>query len=75
MFNRVGRQSEKRLAKDPQKPAMLKEDCCFSVIYGELNKSLDLVANDHQTAATWVTGLKSLIAIVRSVEKKRSGHQ
>ncbi|EFX76852.1 hypothetical protein DAPPUDRAFT_54889, partial [Daphnia pulex] len=71
----AGRQAEKKLAKDPERPPMLKEDCCFSIIHGQANKSLDLVASDSETAATWVRGFKSLITVVQSAEKRRSDQQ
>jgi hypothetical protein len=75
IFNRAGRQAEKKRAKDPERPPMLKEDCCFSIIHGQANKSLDLVASDSETAATWVRGFKSLITVVQSAEKRRSDQQ
>ena len=50
-------------------------DCCFSIIHGRGNKSLDLVASDSDTAATWVRGFKSLITVVQSAEKRRSDQQ
>ncbi|XP_038156178.1 inactive phospholipase C-like protein 2 [Cyprinodon tularosa] len=37
------------------------EDCAFSIIYGELYESLDLVANSAEVANIWVTGLRYLM--------------
>lgn len=34
------------------------EDCAFSIIYGEMYESLDLVANSAEVANIWVTGLR-----------------
>lgn len=34
------------------------EDCAFSIIYGEMYESLDLVANSAEVAIIWVTGLR-----------------
>lgn len=75
VFNLAGRLAEKKRAKDPQRPPMLREDCCFSIIHGRENKSLDLVASDPETAATWVRGFKSLMTVVHAVEKRRSDQQ
>ncbi|XP_049606941.1 inactive phospholipase C-like protein 2 [Syngnathus scovelli] len=38
----------------------ISEDCAFSIIYGELYESLDLVANSTEVANIWVTGLRYL---------------
>uniref|UniRef100_A0A671Y0E5 Phosphoinositide phospholipase C n=1 Tax=Sparus aurata TaxID=8175 RepID=A0A671Y0E5_SPAAU len=38
----------------------ISEDCAFSIIYGELYESLDLVANSAEVANIWVTGLRYL---------------
>uniref|UniRef100_A0A3B5KML5 Phosphoinositide phospholipase C n=1 Tax=Xiphophorus couchianus TaxID=32473 RepID=A0A3B5KML5_9TELE len=35
----------------------ISEDCAFSIIYGEMYESLDLVANSAEVANIWVTGL------------------
>lgn len=75
IFNLAGRQAEKKRANDPQRPPMLKEDCCFSIIHGRENKSLDLVASDPDIAITWVRGFKSLITVVQAVDKRRSDQQ
>ncbi|XP_060916567.1 inactive phospholipase C-like protein 2 [Labrus mixtus] len=39
----------------------ISEDCAFSIIYGELYESLDLVANSAEVANIWVTGLRYLM--------------
>nr|XP_061808436.1 inactive phospholipase C-like protein 2 [Nerophis lumbriciformis] len=39
----------------------ISEDCSFSIIYGELYESLDLVAPSREVANVWVTGLRYLI--------------
>ncbi|XP_061669682.1 inactive phospholipase C-like protein 2 isoform X3 [Syngnathoides biaculeatus] len=39
----------------------ISEDCAFSIIYGELYESLDLVAHSTEVANIWVTGLRYLI--------------
>ncbi|XP_077403984.1 inactive phospholipase C-like protein 2 [Vanacampus margaritifer] len=39
----------------------ISEDCAFSIIYGELYESLDLVAHSAEVANIWVTGLRYLI--------------
>lgn len=36
----------------------ISEDCTFSIIYGELYESLDLVAHSTEVANIWVTGLR-----------------
>lgn len=36
----------------------ISEDCAFSIIYGEIYESLDLVANSSEVANIWVTGLR-----------------
>lgn len=71
VFNRAGRAAEKEAAKDPQRPPLLREECCFSIIYSD-NKSLDLVGGDEKVAAAWVRGLKSLIAIISSTLNRKS---
>uniref|UniRef100_A0A3Q3KMC5 Phosphoinositide phospholipase C n=1 Tax=Monopterus albus TaxID=43700 RepID=A0A3Q3KMC5_MONAL len=35
----------------------ISEDCAFSIIYGEMYESLDLVASSAEVANIWVTGL------------------
>ncbi|KAJ0003603.1 hypothetical protein NQD34_008701 [Periophthalmus magnuspinnatus] len=39
----------------------ISEDCAFSIIYGELYDSLDLVAHSAEVANIWVTGLRYLV--------------
>ncbi|KAJ4928337.1 hypothetical protein JOQ06_016129 [Pogonophryne albipinna] len=39
----------------------ISEDCVFSIIYGEMYESLDLVANSAEVANIWVTGLRYLM--------------
>ncbi|KAM8840259.1 inactive phospholipase C-like protein 2 isoform 2-T4 [Spinachia spinachia] len=39
----------------------ISEDCAFSIIYGEMYESLDLVANSAEVANIWVTGLRYLM--------------
>uniref|UniRef100_A0AAV2KP61 Phosphoinositide phospholipase C n=1 Tax=Knipowitschia caucasica TaxID=637954 RepID=A0AAV2KP61_KNICA len=39
----------------------ISEDCAFSLIYGELYTSLDLVAHSAEVANIWVTGLRYLV--------------
>lgn len=39
----------------------ISEDCAFSIIYGEMYESLDLVANSSEVANIWVTGLRYLM--------------
>lgn len=39
----------------------ISEDCAFSIIYGEIYESLDLVANSAEVANIWVTGLRYLM--------------
>ncbi|XP_061838475.1 inactive phospholipase C-like protein 2 isoform X1 [Nerophis lumbriciformis] len=39
----------------------ISEDCAFSIIYGELYDSLDLVALSTEVASIWVTGLRYLL--------------
>ncbi|XP_041810804.1 inactive phospholipase C-like protein 2 isoform X1 [Chelmon rostratus] len=39
----------------------ISEDCAFSIIYGEMYDSLDLVANSAEVANIWVTGLRYLM--------------
>ncbi|XP_067467370.1 inactive phospholipase C-like protein 2 isoform X1 [Thunnus thynnus] len=39
----------------------ISEDCAFSIIYGEMYESLDLVANSAEVAIIWVTGLRYLM--------------
>uniref|UniRef100_A0A8C3AJD3 Phosphoinositide phospholipase C n=1 Tax=Cyclopterus lumpus TaxID=8103 RepID=A0A8C3AJD3_CYCLU len=39
----------------------ISEDCAFSIIYGEVYESLDLVANSAEVANIWVTGLRYLM--------------
>ncbi len=76
VFNRAGRQSDKERAKDPIRPPLLKEECCFSIVHGrDGNKSLDLVAGDGLTAATWVRGLKTLALLVRSLQQRKNDHK
>ncbi|KAL6099976.1 plcl2 [Pungitius sinensis] len=36
-------------------------DCAFSIVYGEMYESLDLVANSAEVANIWVTGLRYLM--------------
>lgn len=36
----------------------ISEDCAFSIIYGEMFDSLDLVAYSAEVANIWVTGLR-----------------
>ena len=75
VFNRVGRQEEKDRSRDPQRPVSIVEGQCFSIIYGTDNKSLDLVATDDQTAATWVRALRSLLTFTRSLHHRREDHE
>lgn len=74
VFHRIGRESEKKLIKDPQQPPLVKEDCCFSIIHGERNKSLDLIASDAKTALMWVNGFKSLLNTVRTHQSHQRGN-
>uniref|UniRef100_A0A3Q3RB39 Phosphoinositide phospholipase C n=1 Tax=Monopterus albus TaxID=43700 RepID=A0A3Q3RB39_MONAL len=39
----------------------ISEDCAFSIIYGEMYESLDLVASSAEVANIWVTGLRYLM--------------
>ncbi|KAK5855254.1 hypothetical protein PBY51_005373 [Eleginops maclovinus] len=39
----------------------ISEDSAFSIIYGEMYESLDLVANSAEVANIWVTGLRYLM--------------
>ncbi|XP_053719513.1 inactive phospholipase C-like protein 2 [Synchiropus splendidus] len=39
----------------------ISEDCAFSIIYGDLYESLDLVANSAEVANIWITGLRYLM--------------
>ncbi|XP_023142871.2 inactive phospholipase C-like protein 2 [Amphiprion ocellaris] len=39
----------------------ISEDCAFSIIYGDIYESLDLVANSAEVANIWVTGLRYLM--------------
>ncbi|XP_056153961.1 inactive phospholipase C-like protein 2 [Lampris incognitus] len=39
----------------------ISEDCAFSIIYGEMYESLDLLANSAEVANIWVTGLRYLM--------------
>uniref|UniRef100_A0A3Q3XDV7 Phosphoinositide phospholipase C n=1 Tax=Mola mola TaxID=94237 RepID=A0A3Q3XDV7_MOLML len=39
----------------------ISEDCAFSIIYGAMYESLDLVANSAEVANIWVTGLRYLM--------------
>ncbi|TNN72209.1 Inactive phospholipase C-like protein 2 [Liparis tanakae] len=39
----------------------ISEDCAFSIIYGEMYETLDLVANSAEVANIWVTGLRYLM--------------
>ncbi|XP_037651145.1 inactive phospholipase C-like protein 2 [Sebastes umbrosus] len=39
----------------------ISEDCAFSIVYGEMYESLDLVANSAEVANIWVTGLRYLM--------------
>ncbi|XP_026155636.1 inactive phospholipase C-like protein 2 isoform X2 [Mastacembelus armatus] len=39
----------------------ISEDCAFSIIYGEMYESLDLVANSAEMANIWMTGLRYLM--------------
>ncbi|CAG5890801.1 unnamed protein product [Menidia menidia] len=39
----------------------ISEDCAFSIIYGEIYESLDLVASSAEIANIWVTGLRYLL--------------
>lgn len=36
----------------------ISEDCAFSIIYGDIYESLDLVANSAEVANIWVIGLR-----------------
>lgn len=76
IFNRAGRQSDRERAKDPNRPPLLKEECCFSIVHGrDGNKSLDLVASDIQTASTWVRCLKALVLFIRSLRQRKNDHK
>ena len=47
--------------------ARLKEDCCFSIIYGSSQRhTLDLQAKDAMTAQTWVSNVSFLINEIRT---------
>ncbi|XP_072303376.1 inactive phospholipase C-like protein 2 [Eucyclogobius newberryi] len=39
----------------------ISEDCAFSIIYGDLYNSLDLMAHSAEVANIWVTGLRYLV--------------
>lgn len=39
----------------------ISEDCAFSIIYGDIYESLDLVANSAEVANIWVIGLRYLM--------------
>lgn len=42
-----------------------RQDCCFSIVYGE--REINLVAPNAQAAHSWQEGLNKLLAIIRSV--------
>lgn len=71
-FNKVGTKVQKKTQKNPKKRALVDERCCFSVIYGDGHKSLDLVAPNEKTAETWVNGLLQVVAQYKSVEYKHN---
>lgn len=42
-----------------------KEDCTFSIIYGDDFETIDLIALSSTEANIWVTGLNFLIGLIR----------
>lgn len=50
----------------------LKEDCCFSIVYGSQRHTLDLQAKDATTAQTWANNASGLIEAIRARSSSRS---
>lgn len=72
VFERAGRQEEKaRQRGDPQRPALLVEECCFSVLHGPDAKSLDLVAPNAPAARLWARGLRAAVEAARQDRQQR----
>jgi len=79
VFNEASRREGSRRAGSRHagsrraKPQLLDEQSCFSIIHSD--KSLDLMAPDHVTAATWVRGLNTLVRLVNSIKDRKNGHR
>ena len=69
VFNEAGRHAADR----PTELRLRDEKCCFSIVCS--GKSLDLVAPDHKTAATWVRGLNTLLHLVTSMKHCKNDFQ
>ncbi|XP_046908181.2 LOW QUALITY PROTEIN: inactive phospholipase C-like protein 1 [Dermatophagoides farinae] len=52
--------------KNPEITGIYKEECSFSIIYGDDFESIDLIALSSVEANIWVTGLNFLIGLIRS---------
>lgn len=59
-FSRIARN------KDLQTSARLKEDRCFSIIYGPQRQTINLQAKDSNIAQSWVANISSLVSRIRS---------
>lgn len=68
---RKGRQSE-GLLKYTDSSA---EDKCFSIIFKEKKKNLDLMASSKEEANQWVAGLEKILNNVRNMDKKQKSEQ
>ena len=51
--------------KNPEITGIYKEECSFSIIYGDDFESIDLIALSSVEANIWVTGLNFLIGLIR----------
>lgn len=57
-------------AEDPVKP-LVDEASCFSVVYGDSRRSLDLVASTPQEAALWVRALRHAVTVMRGLNQEK----
>lgn len=70
-FNKINKKFSKSLGGKISKrsPPFKDEACCFSVIYGKMKKSLDLVAPSADVASMWVHGLNHLLTVIKGLQQ------
>lgn len=73
-FNKLGTRVQKQTVRHPEKRPLVEERCCFSIIYGHPQKTLDLVTANETLRDSWVNGLLQVVAQNQSIEQKHN-HQ
>ncbi|OTF81551.1 hypothetical protein BLA29_010356 [Euroglyphus maynei] len=65
IIREVRRGKNTDVLKNTEITSMYKEECSFSIIYGDDFESIDLIALSSTEANIWVTGLNFLIGLIR----------